>query len=119
VCPCSYAAALSAVADQLLATAKEVGPKPARLIYFETTIPGGANSVPGEPVSPSDKKVLELNAVAREIMSARSIPTVDLYATMTRCGDACKSCKPHCGPDGYEYLVQNAILPAIKKALAE
>jgi hypothetical protein len=49
----------------LTATAKEANPsKPSRLIYFQTTIPGGANSVPGEPVSPDDQKVLELNEIA-------------------------------------------------------
>ena len=106
------------MADQLVATAKAVGPKPARLIYFMTTIPGGANSVPGEPVSPNDKKVQELNAVAAGVMAARGIATVDLYATMTQCGAACSDCKPHCPPGGYQYLVDHAIAPAIRKALA-
>ena len=36
-----------------------------------------------------------------------------------RCGAVCSACKPHCNAAGYEYLVNNAIVPAIKKALAE
>ena len=64
--------------------------KPSKLIYFQTTIPGGANSVPGEPVSPSDQRVIELNAIAAGIMASRKITVVDLYATMTQCGTACK-----------------------------
>ena len=115
----SYRAHMESIADQLLATAKLVGAKPARLIYFQTTIPGGANSVPGEPVSPGDKQVRELNAVALEIMTARNITTVDLYKTMTTCGKTCSGCKPHCDAAGYQYLVDAAIAPAIRKALAE
>jgi hypothetical protein len=41
-----------------------------------------------------------------------------LYKTMHECGDACKDCKPHCPAAGYQYLVDHAIVPAIKKALA-
>ena len=79
-------------------------------------------------------------------MEARKITVVDLYATMTACGNVtcgtrsqrllfkigphttlqlhcivrvrAGSCKPHCGAAGYNYLVDNAIVPAIKKALA-
>ena len=51
-------------------------------------------------------------------MAARKITVVDLYATMTACGNVtCGSCKPHCGAAGYNYLVDKAIVPAIKKAL--
>ena len=64
-----YTANMVSIADQLVETvalakvakAKVGEPadaaKPTKLIYFQTTIPGGANSVPGEPVSPNDKKV--------------------------------------------------------------
>lgn len=110
---------MNSIADQLLALAKSANPsKPSRLIYFLTTIPGGANSVPGEPVSPNDRKVIELNAIASDIMKARKIPVVDLYATMTACGKECSGCKPHCGSEGYKYLVDHAIVPAIRKALS-
>ena len=71
-----------------MTTAKEANPsKPSRLIYFQTTIPGGANSVPGEPISPNDQKVLELNEIASGVMAVRNITVVDLYATMTACGN--------------------------------
>eukprot|EP00040_Diaphanoeca_grandis_P010557 m.54100 g.54100 ORF g.54100 m.54100 type:complete len:420 (-) comp21866_c0_seq1:347-1606(-) len=118
----TYITNMNNVTEYLIATAKATASgtkKAARLIYFLTTIPGGSNSVPGEPVSPSDKRVIELNAIATTIMNANNIPVVDLYATMTACGDACKACQPHCGPAGYKYLVENAIEPAIKKALQE
>jgi len=53
------------------------------------------------------------------VMAKRSITVVDLYATMTKCGNVtCGGCKPHCGAPGYNYLVDNAIVPAIKTALA-
>jgi hypothetical protein len=87
-------------------------------------------------------------ATWQAVMEARKITVVDLYATMTACGNVtcgvCSqrlistigtgshatlqlhdrvrgragSCKPHCGAAGYNYLVDNAIVPAIKKALA-
>jgi len=114
----TYTQGITHIADQLLDTAKLANPsKPSRLVYFQTTIPGGANSVPGEPVSPSDKRVIELNAIAARVMGARGITVVDLYATMTKCGKTCSGCKPHCDGPGYQYLVDNAIIPAIKKAL--
>ena len=117
----TYLANMESISDQLVETAKAANPaKPSRLIYFQTTIPGGANSVPGEPVSPNDQKVLELNEIAAGVMAKRNITVVDLYATMTACGNVtCGACKPHCGTSGYTYLVENAIVPAIKKALAE
>eukprot|EP00041_Stephanoeca_diplocostata_P029937 m.893475 g.893475 ORF g.893475 m.893475 type:complete len:86 (+) comp23660_c1_seq3:343-600(+) len=58
------------------------------------------------------------NAIATDIMRQHNIPVVDLYATMEACGTACVACKPHCEPAGYEYLVTNAIAPAVKKLLA-
>ena len=67
--------------------------------------------------SPDDKRAQQLNSIAAEIMSARSITTVDLYAAMLECGEPCKACKPHCSPDGYRYLTEHAIVPAIKAAL--
>lgn len=122
----SYTANLASVADTMVETANLTAyvsgaayKKPARLIYFLTTIPGGANSVPGEPVSPTDKRVIELNALATVIMAERNITTVDLYKTMTQCGQTCSGCKPHCPPAGYEYLVSKAIVPSILKALGE
>ena len=86
-------------------------------------------------------------APCQAVMKARKITVVDLYAAMTACGNVtcgtcsqrlmftiatgirlCNytilcaggagSCKPHCGAAGYNYLVDNAIVPAIKKALA-
>ena len=96
----SYTANLASVADTMVETANLTAyvsgaayKKPARLIYFLTTIPGGANSVPGEPVSPTDKRVIELNALATVIMAERNITTVDLYKTMTQCGQTCSGCK--------------------------
>ena len=62
--------------------------------------------------------MMELNEIAAAVMAARKIATVDLYATMAACGGDCKACKPHCGPAGYTYLTDHAIVPAIKKALA-
>jgi hypothetical protein len=38
---------------------------------------------------------------------------------MAACSKPCSACKPHCGAAGYEHLIKNAIVPAIKKALAE
>jgi hypothetical protein len=49
--------------------------------------------------------------------AAKSIQVVDLYEAMKQCGSACKDCKPHCGPAGYQYLADHAIVPAIKQAL--
>ena len=117
----SYLSGISSIADQLIDTAKSANPsKPSRLIYFQTTIPGGANSVPGEPVSPNDQRVIELNDIAKGVMDSRNITVVDLYATMTACGKLCSGCKPHCSnPAGYQYLVDHAIVPAIKKALLQ
>ena len=112
-------------------------------------------------MGPNDQKVLELNEIAAGVMAQRSITVVDLYDTMTKCGNVtCGGCKPHCGTagygcvalcslfpgharslsltfrssfahvlvffadflsrlvDSYNYLVYNAIVPAIKKALA-
>ena len=115
----SFTDGLSSIADQLLQTAKDAatpGRRPARLVYFQTTIPGGAGSVPGSE-SPNDKRAQRLNAIAAEIMGARGITIIDLYRTMLECGDACKTCKPHCGPEGYQYLTDHAIVPAIKAAL--
>ena len=88
----SYTTGLTSIADQLVQTAKDAAPpgrKAARLVYFQTTIPGGANSVPGEPVSPSDKRVQQLNVIAGTIMAARNITVVDLYATMVKCASSC------------------------------
>lgn len=118
----TYFSGLSAIADKILSDAKASAPQrngPAQIIYFLTTIPGGSGSVPGEPVSPDDKRVQELNEIASQIMSKRNITVVDLYKTMTECGEACKGCKPHCPPEGYEYLTEHAIVPAIKRALGE
>lgn len=110
----TYTQGLSTIADSLLAATFHNASK---LIYFLTTIPGGSGSVPGEPVSPDDKRVMELNYIATEVMQERNITVVDLYAAMTKCGISCKDCKPHCGPEGYAYLAKNAIVPAIKAAL--
>ena len=65
------------------------------------------------------QRVMELNEIATKVIAERNITSVDLYATMTACGDDCKACKPHCGSAGYTYLTEKAIVPAIKKALAE
>lgn len=116
----SYSTALASVADQLVEVAKTAKPDASAktaLIYFLTTHSDGG-VVPGEPVTPGNRRVLELNAIATEIMTQRNITTVDLFATMTACGDPCKSCAPHCGPAGYQYLVDHAIAPAIRSALA-
>ena len=115
----SYTEGLRTIADTLLAAAATVKPHPTRLVYFLTTIPGGSSSVPGEPVSPDDKRVQELNEIARGIMARRSIPVEDLYAAMVACGTLCKDCKPHCPPGGYQYLSDHAIVPVIKKYLGE
>lgn len=112
----TYRAGLISVTEQLRAATD------AALVYFLTTIPGGAHSVPGEPVSPSDRRVMELNEIARQVMATFDKPAVqvvDLYESMRQCGEPCYSCKPHCGPEGYQYLSDHAIVPAIKKALAQ
>lgn len=114
----SYIKGLTSITDELVATAQITGgERPAQLVYFQTTIPGGAHTVPGEPISPSDKRVVELNQLAASIMAARNVTVVNLYATMEQCGAACSGCKPHCPPSGYQYLTDKAIVPAIKKAL--
>eukprot|EP00041_Stephanoeca_diplocostata_P029935 m.893447 g.893447 ORF g.893447 m.893447 type:complete len:293 (+) comp23660_c1_seq2:155-1033(+) len=85
------------------------------LVYFTTTIPEGSAEPAGDP---NNVRVRAQNAIATDIMRQHNIPVVDLYATMEACGTACVACKPHCEPAGYEYLVTNAIAPAVKKLLA-
>ena len=114
----TYMQGLVSVTDRLQHDTALAGYKPAQLIYFLTTIPGGAHSVPGEPVSPGDKRVLELNEIASAVMAQHNVPVVDLYKAMRECGEPCYPCKPHCGAAGYQYLASHAIVPAIKKALA-
>jgi hypothetical protein len=82
------------------------------VIYFQTTSPDGSGAS-----GPGEQRVLEMNALAATIMAARNIPVVDLYQTMTDCGDTCKDCQPHCSPAGYQYLVDHAITPAVRAAL--
>jgi hypothetical protein len=140
----TYLGGISSIADQMVATAALIGggggeggvggeggrggarastgagaqaQTQARLIYFLTTCPGGPNSVPGEPVSPGEQRVRELNEIAGKVMHAKNITVVDLHQTMVECGAVCKECRPHCPPAGYQYLVDHAIAPAIKKAL--
>jgi len=109
----SYAAGLEIVTETVI---RDTAPS-AKLVYFLTTIPGGSHSVPGEPVSPGDRRVLELNELAATVMAKHGVTVVDLYAAMEKCGETCKDCKPHCSAAGYQWLADNAIVPAIKKAL--
>ena len=64
--------------------------------------------MPGEPVSPGDKRVLELNEIASAVMAKHNVPVVDLYKAMRECGEPCYPCKPHCGAAGYQYLASHA-----------
>ena len=115
----SYLAGITAIADELVdvaKVAKPVGAARTQLVYFATTHSDGG-VVPGEPVSASNKRVKELNAIAARVMAQRAIPVVDLFKTMDECGAPCAACKPHCGAAGYKYLVTHAIVPAIEKAL--
>jgi hypothetical protein len=88
----TYLAEITSIADQLVEVAKSAKPAGAAhstaLVYFATTHSDGG-VVPGEPVSASNKRVLELNAIAAEVMAARSIPIVDLFQTMNECGAPC------------------------------
>ena len=90
----------------------------AKLVYILTTVPDM-----GSPGNLQDQKVQQLNSIAKEVMdtgagsNSSAVTVVDLHATMLTCGDACKSCAPHCGPDGYQYLVDHALAPAVKAAI--
>jgi len=119
----SYVAGLVSIANQLVNVSKDVAvtnmsKKSASLIYFATTHSDGG-VVPGEPVTPGNQRVLELNELASHIMEARNITYIDLFQTMTECGEICNACNPHCDGKGYQYLVDHAIAPAIKNALSE
>lgn len=117
----TYRKGLSEIADTILAAAKVPLPQrkqPATVLYFLTTMPGGSHSVPGA-LSPSEKRVLELNEIATTIMVERNVTVVDLHKTMQECGKLCEGCKPHCPPEGYKYLSDHAIVPAISKALPD
>jgi hypothetical protein len=106
-----YTANMRNITTTLVAAAAQAN---ATLLFVTTTIPGGAS----EPVtSPDHAKVIALNTAATQIVSAHSITVIDLYATMKACGAACDACKPHCQPEGYQYLVTNGLYPAVKKAL--
>ena len=84
------------------------------LLYFTTTLPQGSS----EPDNaPDNVKVRDLNTIAKTIMDKRNILVVDLYATMKTCGPVCEACKPHCEPEGYQFLVDHAIAPAVKAHL--
>jgi hypothetical protein len=69
----------------------------------------------------------ELNPAAAAIMGEVGITTVDLYEAVTgRCGAvpqaACFNLTgcfcPHCNSDGYQFLAQSTIAPAIRAALS-
>jgi len=107
----AYTDNLANITTTLVGVAADTG---ASLLYVTTTIPGGA----AEPASAPDRtKVEQLNAAALKVVAAHNIAVVDLYATMEACGAACDGCKPHCGPDGYAYLVEHGLLPAVRKLL--
>jgi hypothetical protein len=113
----SYHKGIASIADQLVATSHSVHRSgSATLIYFATTHSDGG-VVPGEPVTPGNQRVLELNELALHVMEERNITFVDLFQTMTDCGAICSACKPHCDAQGYQYLVDHAIAPAIKHAM--
>jgi len=103
----SYADNLRAIATTLAATG-------APLLLFTTTMPGGS----AEPLnSTAERRVQQLNAAALGVAAEFNVPAVDLYGAMQACAAACASCQPHCDSDGYEFLVQQAIAPAVKAAL--
>lgn len=106
-----YKARLANIADHLSAFSKGTG---AAVLYFTTTMPGGSGE---DPKGADAEHIAELNVAAAQIAEDRSFKVVDLHSTMKACGDACKSCQPHCNADGYKYLVDHAILPAVKAAL--
>lgn len=111
----NYTANMENITTTLVAIAKETG---ATLIYVTTTIPGGS----AEPTTaPDNIKVQQLNVAALSVIAkaAHPITVLDLYATMKACGAACATCKPHCEPTGYQYLVTNGLAPAVKKALLD
>lgn len=106
-----YKARLASIAANLSAVSTATG---AAILCFTTTMPGGSGEDPEEAAA---AHVAELNVAATQVAASRSITVVDLHATMKACGDACKACKPHCETEGYKYLVDHAILEAVRAAL--
>lgn len=117
----TYLTGITSIANQLMETASLISNasktnNQTKLIYFSTTHSDGG-VVPGQPITPGNQRVLELNAIATKVMQERNITVVDLFETMTQCGSTCNSCNPHCNAAGYQYLVEHAIVPAIQNVL--
>jgi hypothetical protein len=110
-----YAAELKNITQRLIAFTKSVGAK----LLFAITSPMMAELKP-------DQDVCELNRRAAEVMAELNVDTVDLHAAIVgKCGAVPQaSCfghsncfSPHCSPEGYEWLANSTLVPAIEKLL--
>lgn len=112
-----YASQLVNITARLQTYANVTGAK----LLFAITSPMMADLV-------ADQDVSELNRRAVGVMEAAGVPMVDLHAAVVgKCGSVPQSScfgaddcfSPHCGPDGYEWLANSTIAPAIQKLYAK
>jgi hypothetical protein len=115
--PAAYPAELGALAAGLAAHAQAQG----TALLFGLTSPMLCNSTIDRSISAL------LNPAAGAVMRGLGVPTVDLYVAVTeKCGAVPQaSCFglagcfcPHCNADGYAFLADTVIAPAIRAALA-
>lgn len=108
-----YAPYLDKIAQQLAAL------DPKTKVVFGITTPEMCNAA-------SDDVVVNNNKDAVDIMAKYNIPTVDMHAPIIEeCGPAPnKTCLginncfcPHCSGDGYQWISERTIAPAIRQAL--
>jgi hypothetical protein len=113
--PAAYSSEIAALAQGLIG--KVGAPK----LIFGITSPMLCNATIDRTISQ------ELNPAAAAIMEEAGIKTVDLYEAVTgKCGAVPQaSCFnltgcfcPHCNSDGYNFLAQSTIAPAIRAALS-
>jgi hypothetical protein len=114
--PAAYPGELEALTSELVSKAKAEGTK----LIFGVTSPMLCNASIDYIISDT------LNPAARLIMEDYGVPTVDLYQAVTsKCGAVPQaSCFnttgcfcPHCSSDGYTFLAETVIAPAIRAAL--
>eukprot|EP00035_Acanthoeca_spectabilis_P017692 m.372006 g.372006 ORF g.372006 m.372006 type:complete len:394 (-) comp16686_c1_seq14:4568-5749(-) len=111
----AYVPELTNITTRLQAYAKDTGAK----LLFAITSPMLANVQ-------ADNDVLELNRRAAAIMADAGVPTVNLHsAVVGKCGAAPQpTCfnhpdcfSPHCSAEGYAWLANSTIAPAIRSQL--
>lgn len=111
----------------------EYAPYLEKIVTFLQTAPALANTKllfaitsPDLCNAAIDTIQVSLNKQAAAVMARHKIPTVDLYAAITKeCGAVPQAecfkqrgcfC-PHCGPAGYEWLATSTLVPAIQAML--